>query len=67
MTYSNPEVLKRIYEERICVICGEFFYVRKKKVRRARSSLIIRPRSSKTCSRKCAREKRKYRNKSNVG
>ena len=40
-------------KEKTCIICGEKFFVRTGKTRK--SNVKIRPRTSKTCSKKCSR------------
>jgi len=55
---SDPEKLKRIYEEKFCEICGRVYYVPRNK-RRGRRPVGIRPRNSKTCSKPCSRIKNK--------
>ena len=54
---TDPEKLRKIYEERICIIpsCKRTFYVPKNK-RQGRRPVGIRPRNARTCSTKCSKE-----------
>jgi len=46
-------IIKKFYEKRKCVVCGEIFYVRIKSRKSGGIPPFLRPRSSKTCSKKC--------------
>lgn len=53
---SDPEYLRRVYEERGCIICKRKFYVLKKGKGMRKSRSFIRTRGAKTCSRDCSRK-----------
>lgn len=56
MVLKNREFLRIRYDEKICAVCGHFFYVPKpSRAKHSSRECGVRPRNSKTCSRKCSR------------
>jgi len=54
--------LKKNYKKKICDVCGKKFYVKIKLTRGKILPTGVRNRNCKTCSSKCSRERRDFRN-----
>jgi len=54
---TDPKKLRKVYEERVCIIpgCGRKYYVSKSR-RHNRIPVGIRPRNAKTCSTRCSKK-----------